>query len=155
MGAEVGLAALAAGTLMTAYGQYQAGQSAKEIAARNQAVSNADAMATLQQTEETATNQREKLKRIMAAGNVWEAKSGFAPSETTQQQADYTLSQGEKDIAAIYAQGLNAASRLRSQGQIYTEQGEAAARGGVYGAGGTLLTGVGNVIDPRARYRFG
>jgi hypothetical protein len=128
-------AVMAAGTVVSAYGQYQTGKFQEESMKRQAEVEKLRA-----QTEELA--RREELNATIAANQVAMAMGGIsgATPESVSLESARKATSSEASIAL--------SERLK-QRQLVRE-GEAAAYAGTVGAAGTLLSGLG---DAYATYK--
>lgn len=120
-----------AGTALTAYGQYKAGQ------AQGQAM-DVSAQRTEREAEEREFNERIRLRRLLSSQRAKYGKAGvdpFAGSPLMVMAETEIL--GEKGIGFIRTTGLETAEQERATGERYRTAG-------TVGAGTTLLTGLGS-----------
>ncbi len=125
----IATAALIGSTAMQAFSMYQGGQTQQKIGEANAQI--------YQRESQTQADQlRTKVKRLMSSQTVGFSKAGVRMEGTPTAVGEETYTEGEKDAMAILSQGM-------SRANIARVQGNAAAQGGMWGAGGSILGGVG------------
>lgn len=135
---------LLAGTGISAFGQYQAGEEANAVAKYNQQVKERQAQAAEQQSMVAQRKQAQAAARKMSELRTGLGASGAvtttgAPLQIMAEQAR----QSELANLEIGYEGSQEASKLRTEGKMIRREGKAARRAGRIGAGATLLTGFG------------
>jgi len=143
--ATMAMVAMGIGTAASTIGQIQAGQSQAEWSAYNAEVSRQNALAAKQSAEYDATRTREEGAKLMARQRVLYAKSGVALEGTPTDVILGTAEDVEMDAMAILRKGLIQSQQYESQATLSEMSGAAAKTQGYYGAGSTLLTGIGNI----------
>lgn len=142
----VTLALMAAGTAMSAYGQYQQGQSAQEAAKYNAKMSEYAAQDAQRRGEEEAVAIQRKAASLKSSQRVSLASKGLDISYgTAQDLQDQTDFFGQMDASTARYNAANQAWSARAQGTLAKAEGRAAAYQGALGAAGTLLSGAGQV----------
>lgn len=135
---------LLAGTGISAFGQYQAGEEANAVARYNQQVKERQAQAAEQQSMVNQRKQAQAAARKMSQLRAGLGASGAvttrgAPLQILSEQAR----QSELENLEIGYEGLQQAATRRAEGVAIRREGKAARRAGRIGAGATLLTGFG------------
>jgi high-affinity K+ transport system ATPase subunit B len=144
IGTAVVLSAVGAG--VSAYGQYQAGKAQKETAEANARQLELDRIAEEQETREAMRRQRMRNQREMAAMRVKATSQGVDTAEGTplqilaQNQAMMELS-----LQDVKRAGDIAGYQKGRQAQMQMFQGAQAYKAGLIGAGGSVLSGAGQV----------
>lgn len=131
---------------MQAYGQYQQGRAAEQVARNNQIMSEYAAQDAQARGEEEAMAVRRKGEQLkgaqrsrMAAGGV---DLGVGTAAEILDQTDFFA---EQDMATARTNAKREAWALRAQGANAMAQGRFAAQQGRLGAFSTLLSGAGQV----------
>ena len=155
--AVIGVSALVAvaGTAIQAYGQYQAGKAAEAEGEMAQQLAEQKAKLLERQGEaEVARGKEEALRRqeigaeLEAEQTVGYAKGGVlgvTPEIVIKKTGEDTLTDRMTMLRNAYLNQSFAnsqAANARFEGEIYKYKGESAARAGMFGAVGTILTGV-------------
>lgn len=145
MGLAVGL--LAAGTALSAFGQYQAGEEAAATSRYNQQVKEREAEAAEQQTTITQRKQAraasQKMSQLRAQmGAAGAVSTVGAPLSILGEQAQ----ESELGILESGYTGRQEAGRLRQEGVAIRQAGKSQRRAARIGAGATLLTGYGQTF---------
>lgn len=131
-----------AATAVTAYGQYQQGQTQKDIANYNARGAEMQAEDALQRGQVAVDAQRAKVRQILGSQRAIMGASGAeVGSGTLGKVLDQTATLGELDARQIEVNAAREAWGLKTQATGARLGGEMAATGGLYGAGGSLLTG--------------
>lgn len=143
----MGLGLMLAGTAISAYGQYQAGEQAAAVAKYNQQVKEREAQAAEQKTMIAQRKQAQQAARQMSTlraqmGAAGAVSTTGAPLEILGEQAR----QSAIENLEIGYEGTQEAERLRAEGKAIREQGRATRRASRIGAGATLLTGFGTAF---------
>lgn len=141
----IGMVASAVGAAVSAMGQMQAGQSQSEWYAYNAEVARQNAIAAKQSAEYDATRKREEGATLMAKQRTLYAKSGVSLEGSPTDVILGTAEDVEMDAMAIIRKGLITSQQYESQAALSEMSGSAAEKASYYGAGSTLLTGIGNV----------
>jgi hypothetical protein len=146
MGTEVIiLAAIAASTAVTAYGQYQQGQAQERASNYQAAVQERNAQIAKQNAEYDAQRQSSRLRRAIGSQRAAVLASGIQMEGTALDLQQDTVQQGEMDRLAILYGGETAYQNAKSEAELSRMQGKAAAQAGTTAAFGTVLGGFGNV----------
>jgi hypothetical protein len=144
--ATYALAATAVGGGVAAYGQYQQGQTAKQVGRNNQIMAEYAAQDAQVRGEEQAQAARRRGDAIKGAQRARMAASGLdlgvGTTAELQDQTDF-FSQGDQETARFNAK--RDAWSLRAGGQQARAQGDASASQGNLQAFGTALTTAGQV----------
>lgn len=160
--AVVSAAASVIGTGVSAYGQVQAGQAAKAagdynaaVARNNQIVAEQQAADAQRRGEVAETEQRRKVRMLAGTQRAALAASGVQLDQGTALDIlGDTAAMGELDALTIRNNAEREAYGYRVQGVnfgaeagLQTMRGQSAMTSGLIGAGGTVLSGAGNVTD--------
>jgi len=146
MGLETAaLVAIGAGTVGSAYGQYQSGQEEKSLRKKNAAILALQAERERAAAGEQAKEKRLEGQRIIARQNVLYGKGGFQPGGTSLLVRNETVKRIEQQARIVQEHGEFAYSTGMSQAELEKRRGKAAAKAGIWGAGSTLATGLGTV----------
>jgi len=154
-GAEIALIAMAVGTGVQAYAQYQAGKSAAAQAkaeaawhAYNAKVSLREAEAERQAAAFEAQQQKRKGKQIQARLRAAVGKAGVTMEGSPLLVAEDTAAELALENAMIRMTGARRVARWKSQSildiskaSMAKTRAESAERAGILGAGTSLLTG--------------
>ena len=137
----------AVGAGVSAYGQYQAGQSQKAMANYNAKLAENEAIAKQQQTVAETERMRAQKKRMMSAQRATAGKtgamiSGGTPLLVMAEEAGLM----ELDILNMRRTGKMEAGASIAESKMSKWEGKQAARAGMISAGGTLLSGAGNAL---------
>ena len=141
----VGTTAVSAG--MSAYGQYESGQSQQKWSRYNADVQREQAKAVLHQADVAANRKREEGQRLMAKQRVLYAKGGLDMSGTPTELMLGTARDIEIDAQAIMQKGEMGYSQNMESATISEGEGDVAASSGTMQAGATLLSGLGKAAD--------
>jgi hypothetical protein len=139
-------AIVVAGVALTAYGQYEAGQSAKATANYNAKLAENEAIAKEQQARVESQQMQKNKERLLASQRAGFAKGGAVITEGTPlllmaEQAGTA----ELDILNQQRNRAMEATSLRSEATISKFSGKQAARAGNIGAAGTVIGGAGSI----------
>jgi hypothetical protein len=160
--AVVSAAASVLGTGVSAYGQIQAGQAAKAagdynaaVARNNQIVAERQAQDALARGEVAETEQRRKVRMLASSQRAALGASGVQlDAGTPLDLLGDTAAMGELDALTIRNNAEREAYGYRVQGVnfgaeagLQTMRGNNAMSGALMSAGGTVLSGAGNVAD--------
>lgn len=152
MGFEVAVAMMAVGTVVSAYGQYQAGKAQKRAYDYNAQIQQQNARIAEEQAQYEARRQESRTRKMLAAQRVAYAGSGFQSNAgTALDTLRQTMQEGEMDKMAILYGGDVEAVNQRSQAALSRMQGKAAYKAGMFNAAGTLLSGGGQAYTTRAQ----
>ena len=143
--AAIATTAAVVGAGVSAYGQYQAGQSQKSMANYSAKLAENEAIAKEQQSHAESLQMRKDMERMKASQRAGYAKSGAIQTEGTPllvmaEQAGMM----ELDVLNYQRNRALEASSLRQQASMYKYEGKQAARAATIGAVGTFLGGVGS-----------
>ena len=159
--------AAVASTAIAGYGQYQAGQAAKQageynaaVARNNQIIAERQAEDAIKRGDIAADEQRRKTARIGAAQRVGFGSSGLAiDSGSSLDILGDTAAFGELDALTIKNNAQREAYGYRVQGMNYGAEaglslarGQNAATAGAISAGSTVVGGLGTAADRWATY---
>lgn len=131
------------GSAVSAYGAYSAGQAQKSAQDFNAKVANNNALAAEQQSSADAQKIRDRNRRLVG---TQVADLSAAGVDTGGSGADIIYDskvQGELDALTTLYKGKVQGANYRSQSQLDSMSGSAAATAGYFNAGGTILSGVG------------
>lgn len=154
--AYLALGTAAAGTALTAYGQYASSEAQNKqaefqskVAANNAATAEMEAKYAEQQGEKNAEAQRRKTAVMIGAQRARMGSSGAVADTGSFLDIELdTAKMGELDALALREEGQLAAWRARTQGANYTAQSQLygmSKSNSFLAAGGTLLSGAGQV----------
>jgi hypothetical protein len=145
MVALIGAIAAIAGTALSAYGTYQAGQAQKAMANYNARLANNEAIAREQATKAETERMRDENRRIRASQEAGYSASGaMASSGTPLLVMAEEAGKMEMDVMNMQRTGAMQAQASRAQAKLDKYSGKMAARSANIGAGATLLTGTGS-----------
>ena len=144
--AAIPLALGAAGTALTAYGEYQAGKTTNDAAKYNAAVLEREAKAREQKASYDSRRQAEAASRLSGSIRAGLGGSGAVMTEGSplmiqSEQAE----QSELENLLIGYEGATEAQYLRSRAEQEKYSGKVAKKAGTLGAITTLLTGFGTL----------
>jgi hypothetical protein len=146
--ATIALIATAAGTAVSAYGQYQAGQSAQDAAKYNAKMSEYAAQDAQRRGEDEAAAIQRKAASLKSSQRVSLASRGldigYGTAGDLQDQTDFF---GQMDASTARSNAANEAWTARAGGRLARAQGRNAAYQGMLGATGSLLTGAAKVAS--------
>lgn len=143
--AEYAMIAMAAGTGMSAYQQYQVGREQRALHKQRAAVSLEEAEAVTKATRHEAREKTKEGRRFKARQKALFAKSGVKITGTPLLVMKETEKEFRRDAAFIMEGGITEARRLRTGAGMERQMGRSAYRAGQWGAGSTLLTGAGTI----------
>jgi len=139
---------MAAGTVASAYGTYQQGQSAQDASRYNAKMAEYAAQDAERRGEEEALAVRRKAASLKSSQRVSLAARGLDISYgTAQDLQDQTDFFGEQDVNTARYNARSQAWSARASGDLMRAEGDAAAYQGTIGAAGTLLSGAGQVAS--------
>lgn len=145
MGAEVAIAMMVVGTVVSAYGQYQAGQAQKRAHEYNARIAEQNAQIAKDQAAYEAERQKKRTRAMLAKQRVGYGASGIVSNTgTALDMLRNTMMDGEMDRMAILYGGDVEAVNQRAKAASERMQGKAAAMAGKFGAASTLLSGAGS-----------
>lgn len=140
--ATASLIMMAAGTGLSAYGQYQEGKQADATAKYNQQVKEREAEAEIQRARVESRRQAQEAARTMASLRAGLGSSGVVTTEGTPLQLiGEQTRQSELDNQMIGYNAQTGAQKKREEGKQIRYQGKVAKQASRIGAGATLLTG--------------
>lgn len=146
MSENIGLAIQGLSALAGSYVQYQAGQNQAKIANFNARIATDEAINALNEYSFEASKKRKEGAKALAAMRAKEGRSGFQQTGTAAWLQEDTLSEYEKDAAAILAQGMTKSKMFMSRAGIYSQSAKDSSTAGIWNSGATLLQGVSNAI---------
>ena len=140
--AYVAVAISVVGTAISATGTYEAGQSQKAAADYNAKVQNNAAKDALQRGADSAEQNTEKTRRLLATQNATMGANGLVTSTGTPLDIlTNTAGLGELDSLRLLNNAQRDASGLTTQANLTQFQGNQAADAGTLGAAATVLGG--------------
>ena len=143
MASSFALAAIAVGTAVTAYGQYQAGQAQERALNYQAAVQERNAQIAKQNAEYDAQRQESRLRRAIGSQRAAVLASGIQMEGTALELQQDTVQQAEMDrLAILYGGDINY-QNAKSEAELSRMQGKAAGQAGTTAAFGTVLGGFG------------
>jgi hypothetical protein len=132
----------AAGTLISAKGQYDQGKATRKAAEFDALAKEEQARDAINRGNIEQEKQRQKTKQVVGAQRAAMGNSGVvAGSGSFGDVLTDTAVTGERDAQTIRTNALRSAWGLESEADITRFKGKQAERAGKYGASGTLLTG--------------
>ena len=144
----IALVAMAAGTAINSYGQYQQGQAANAAAKYNAKMAEYSAQDAQRRGEEEAQAIQRKAASLKSSQRVSLAARGldlgYGTAQDLQDQTDFF---GLMDAQTTRYNAARDAWGARAQGTLARAEGRAAAYQGTLGAAGTLLSGAGQVAS--------
>lgn len=144
------LGLMAAGTLLKAGGELQAGAENKRIADKNAQMADYAAIDAEKRGSATASLARMKAGKMVSTQRALTGASGMDVSKGSPQQVmDETQAMGELDAQTIKNNAAREAWGYRTQGADFRAQGEAAQKASQFGAASTVLGGAMD-FGPRA-----
>lgn len=130
---------------VSAYGQYEAGESAKEAADYNAKMQERAAADALQRGSIEAAQNKERTRKLIATQIANSGASGFDTSTGTPLDlAVEAKGYGELDALTTINNAQRVAAGGKSQADLDRFQGRAASNAGTIGAAGTLISGAAN-----------
>ena len=140
--ATIAAVAATVGAGVSAYSQYEAGQTQKKAGEYNAEIGRQKAQDTLQRGAIDAANKRTQARKVAAAQAEGAAMSGVAlDSGTPLALLTETAGLGELDAMRIRNNAFREAYGYKAQSELDIYQGKAAGRAGTLNAGGTFLSG--------------
>ena len=147
MGAVAGVA-MVAGAVISAAGQYQAGKTNEAIAKHNAQLGRMRAKDSIERGNKLAVQTKQEFQRLQSEQDVGYATQNIqlgvgvsAVVRAETEMAAETASQQVLNNAALEAWGYEQGA------QESVLSGQLAASAGRYGAGGTLLSGIGSAAE--------
>ena len=138
--APLAIPAMVAGTAVSAIGQYQAGRETRSLSRSQAAAQAADAAAAREQAKAAGRLKRAEGRELAARQRV--AYGGIS-GPTPMLVLNETMDQIEQDAANIQRGGVNAYERGMQESAWTRRAGRSAYRSGLWGAGSSLMTGLG------------
>lgn len=142
-GAEIALAAVAVGTAVTAYGQYQTGQNAKKAASFNAAMMERNAQAARDQARQDSILADREGRRRLGSINAARGASGVGIEGSALDVLEESAANVELDRQTILYRGELRAIGYEDSGALERMKGRHAAEAGYFSAASTLLLGGG------------
>ena len=143
--AYTSLAVAVLGIGVSAYSSYEQGQSAKDAADYNAAMSDRAALESLQKGAIEAAHVKERTRKLIASQVAASGAAGFdstsgTPLDLSVEAAGF----GELDALTTINNAQRGASAGFAQGQLDRYQGKMSSQAGSLNAAGTVLQGSGN-----------
>lgn len=130
------------GAGVSAYGQYEQGQSAKKAGEYNAEMSKRAADDALQRGSIDAAKIKDNTRKLISTQIANSGASGFDSSTGTPLDLSVEAKgYGELDALTTINNAQRQASGLNAQATLDRYQGNASARAGTIGAAGTLISG--------------
>lgn len=140
--AYIAVAVSVIGAGVSAYGQYEQGQSAKKAANYNAEMDKRAADDALQRGSIEAAKVKENTRKLISTQIANSGASGFDSSTGTALDLSVEAKgYGELDALTTINNAQRQASGLEAQADLDRYQGRASARAGTIGAAGTLISG--------------
>jgi hypothetical protein len=156
MAGAAGVVIALAGAAYSAYSQNKAGQESKDIANQNAAAARAAASENSALANQTALDnieiarqnraiadseaasiedkgrvnvafKRKEIEQLLAYQRTQEAVTGFKYEGTPEYVAAQSATEGEQDVAMIWANAVTEADAMRAKGKVISTQGERSA----------------------------
>lgn len=141
----VAVAALAAGTTISAVSQYRQGKEQRELYKQRAAAALEDAKAVRESYGEQAREKRKEARRYEKRQRVLFAKGGVQAEGTALDIIKETETEFQREAGLIQLHGETESSRLRTQAMFERQAGQSAYRAGLWGAGATVMSGLGTL----------
>ncbi len=136
----VGIAAI--GTSVSAYGQYEQGQTAKKAGAANANAQRISAISAENAGAQQAADKKMEARKVAAAGVAAAGAGGIDPNTGTPLTLTAQTEQfGELDSLRIINNAQRSAWGYQTQAGIDEFQGSKGATAGMIGAGSSVLSG--------------
>lgn len=143
--AYVAVAITVVAAAVSAYGQYTAGENAKEAADYNAKVNDEKARDSLQRGADEASDIRARARRVASAQNESFAMSGVEGNTgTSLLLLQETAGMGELDALRTVNNSKREAWGFKSQSELDRFEGRSAKQAGIIGATGTMLNAAGS-----------
>jgi hypothetical protein len=143
---ELAIPAVIGGTGLTAISQLRAGAGEDAEFQQRAAMARGEGLEAERIAKEEARHTRAEGRRLAARQRVRAAKSGVKSYTGTPLLLQReTLTEVEKEADIITSEGITARNRLFSQAKFEERTGRRRRRAGVFGAGATLMTGLGGL----------
>ena len=140
-----GMVLSAVGSAVGAISQIQQGEEQQKWSEYNAAIAERDAEAARQSAEYEAGLKRKEKEKTLARQRALYSKAGVTLEGSPLEMMAGTASEYEMDALMIERGGKLESQRYRSEAKLSRMKGSAARRAGYYGAGSTLLTGMGKI----------
>lgn len=140
------LGLMAAGTMVSAAGQIQAGRSAQAMADYNAQVDRNNATAAKQSAKYDADRMRENTRKLLSTQRARFAKGGVAFEGTPLLVMEQTARDAAMDASAIEYEGAVKAGGYESAATMSQYEGRTARQASTTRAFSTLLTGGAQVL---------
>jgi hypothetical protein len=134
----------AAGTGVAVAGSIAQGEAARKSQEFNAKVAENDAKAKMDQAAFQAQQIRDRGRKILGAQTAAASASGVSLSGSFLDVQGSTLASNELDALAAEYQGKVGANRSLAQAMMDRAEGENAQQASYWGAGSSLLTGIGH-----------
>ena len=138
--------AMGVGALLSAKGQLDAGDAAREAGDAEGDLLEKNANRVEEMGEYTAFRHNMKVKKVLGAGRAAYAASGVTMSGSAMNVMRESAVEGERDRLAILYNAEVKADTMRDQASIARYSGRAAQRAAQYSAAGSLLGGAGRTM---------
>ena len=139
-------AATAAGALLSAKGQLDAGYAARKAGDAEANLLEKNAGIVEEMGDYAAFRQNIKVKQVLGAGRAAYAASGVTMSGSAMDVMRESAVAGERDRLMILYKAKTKADTMRGQAQIARYSGKAAMEAAKYKAAGSLLGGMGRTF---------
>lgn len=144
----VALLAAAGGTALKAVGDISAGRAAAEASATEAAAMQQKANWERATAQHQAERRRQEAERLMSRQRALYAASGGGVGDTALTVIGNTAAEGDLQSRIDIAMGEERARGIDDQAALRKRSGQAAWRGSLLQAGGTILDGVGKMAGP-------
>ena len=138
--------ATAAGSLISAKGQLDAGDAARRAGNAEGDLLEKNANRVEEMGKYTAFRHNMKVKKVLGAGRAAYAASGVTMSGSAMDVMRESAVEGERDRLTILYNATVKADTMRDQADIARYRGEAAQAAAQYKAAGTVLSGAGSIF---------
>jgi hypothetical protein len=143
--AYVSIAVTVIGASVSAYGQYESGQSQKKAAEYNATMQNRAADDAMQRGAIDAAAVKERTRKLISTQIANSGAAGFdSGTGTALDLSTEAAGFGELDALKTINNSQRVASGQQAQANLDLFQGSSAARTGTLNAAGTLFSGAGN-----------
>lgn len=151
----LGAVVSAAGTGLSAYSQYQQGQTQAKIAERNAQAAEYAAQYQEKVGAIEAKKKRQEIAQIVGRERAAAAASGVDVNSGSVLTAQIdTQTFGELDAQEIQHNYALKAWGLRNQAANYSAEASAASTGSMYAAAGSLMSGVSPLVNSYVKYKM-
>jgi len=153
--AFIPLAVIIAGAAISALSAYKQGQAGQAQADYQAEVYKQQAQREQQIAQMSEEDFRSRESAVLAARRAKLGASGIDISTGTPLLGEADFAQEvELQARRIRAGGETTATRLEQQAGLYEQAGKASAQAGLFGAGSSLLAGLGTYYNYKPRYGY-